>query len=552
MAPLDQSPAFRALAAHLPDVAHVHMRDLFANDPSRFAHMHLRVGPVLLDYAKHRVDEKALQLLMRLAEERGVVQARARLFAGEKVNMTEDRPALHTALRAPKESTLNVQGRDVVADVHAVRAQMRRFVEAIHTGSWRGRSGKRITHIVNIGIGGSDLGPVMATEALRPHWKQGMSLRFVSNVDGNHLHEALKDAPPEQTLFVIASKTFTTQETMANAQSAKQWFLANGGTQADVGKHFVALSTNADAVAAFGIDKANMFVFWDWVGGRYSLWSAIGLSIALAIGMDAFEQMLQGAHEMDKHFQEAPLQQNMPVLMAMLGIWYIHFFDARTHAVLPYEQYLHRFAAYLQQADMESNGKSVGTDGARLSGPTGPVLWGEPGTNGQHAFFQLLHQGTHLVPADFIVSKHSAHAPGEHHLLLVANCLAQSEALMRGRTAEEAHEEMQRKKMPHEQMMRVLPHRVFVGNRPSSTLVLDALTPHALGTLVALYEHKIFVQGIVWNINSFDQWGVELGKQLANTLVTELREGALSHPHDSSTAGLMQQFTGLFPGTTGP
>ena len=543
MPQLQELPAYKRLEAHHAVLAPQHLRELFSRDARRFAKMHLQVGPILLDYAKNRATDETLDLLVELVRSCGLEQARAAMFAGEKINVTEGRAVLHTALRAPQSARIEVDGEDVVPKVHAVLTQMRAFVERVRSGAWTGRTGRRITHVVNLGIGGSDLGPVMACEALKHAHHPEMRFHFVSNVDACHLHEALRDCPPEQTLFVVASKTFTTQETMANARSARAWFLAKGGREADVARHFVALSTNEAEVRAFGIDPANMFVFWDWVGGRYSMWSAVGMCIALAIGMDGFEALLRGARAMDDHFVQAPLRQNMPVLLAGLGVWYNHFFAARSHAVLPYAQSLHRFPAYLQQADMESNGKGVGLDGTRLSHPTGAILWGEPGTNGQHAFFQLLHQGTHLVPADFIaVRKPPPHLPDEladHHTLLLANCLAQTEALMRGQSIEEAKAGMQRAQVPADGMHRVLPHKVFSGNRPTNTLVLDALGPYELGALVALYEHKIFVQGVVYGINSFDQWGVELGKQLAQAIVPELRDPAVRHPHDSSTAGLI-------------
>ena len=541
---LSELPAWRQLWPHYEEMKSVHMRDLFAQDPDRARRYWLEVGGLTLDYAKNRITHDTLPLLCALVEERGLVQAREAMFAGEKINVTERRAVLHTALRADARSKVEVDGHDVVPDVHRVLGQMRTFVEAVRGGSWKGRTGKRITHVVNLGIGGSDLGPVMACEALRPYHHPELQMHFVSNVDGTHLAEVLGRCPPEQTLFVVASKTFTTQETMANAQSAKAWFLRHGGSDNDVRAHFVALSTNEPQVRAFGIDPANMFAFWDWVGGRYSVWSAIGLSVALAVGMDHFLAMHKGARAMDAHFRTAPLAANMPVILAALGFWYIEFFGARSHAVLPYAQSLHRFPAYLQQADMESNGKSVGLDGARVAHATGPILWGEPGTNGQHAFFQLLHQGTHLVPADFIAAKTTHHPIGEHHLLLLANCLAQSEALMRGQTAQEARARMEAAGVDGETLMRVLPHKVFEGNRPTNTLLLDALDPEALGALVALYEHKIFVQGVLWQINSFDQWGVELGKQLAQTIAPELRSAQVRHAHDSSTTGLIERLCG--------
>jgi glucose-6-phosphate isomerase len=540
MPSLMQRAAAKKLVSHHEQVKHLSMRDLFAQDPVRGTRLRLQVGPVLLDYSKNRVTDETMAMLVALARDCGIEAARDAMFAGEKINTTEQRAVLHTALRAQPGTRVLVDGHDVVPDVLAVRAQMRRFCDAVRSGEWRGHTGERITDIVNIGIGGSDLGPVMAAAALRPYWQDGLQLHFVSNVDGAHLSQVLQGLDLKRTLFIVASKTFTTQETMANAHSARDALLGTGAPKAAIARHFVALSTNAAAVRAFGIDAENMFAFWDWVGGRYSLWSAIGLSVAVAIGMDHFEAMLAGGAEMDAHFRAAPLQTNMPVLMAMLGVWYHNFFRWPAHAILPYDQTLHRFAAYLQQADMESNGKFVGRDGTRVDHSTGPILWGEPGTNGQHAFYQLLHQGTQIVPADFIAAARSHYPLGEHHTLLLANFVAQMEALMCGRNAEEARRELTAQGLSAERQAALIPHKVFEGNRPTNALVLDTLDPRTLGMLVALYEHKIFVQGCVWGINSFDQWGVELGKVLASRIVPELADGAAIGPHDSSTTALIE------------
>jgi glucose-6-phosphate isomerase len=463
------------------------------------------------------------------------------MFSGDAINETEGRAVLHTALRNRGDRSATVDGADVMPDVRRVLSQMRAFTTSVREGAWMGHTGRAITDVVNIGIGGSDLGPVMVTEALRPYWKQGLRAHFVSNVDGTHLSEVLRQVQPETTLFIVASKTFTTQETLTNARSARQWLVDRLGAEDAVARHFVALSTNRDAVAEFGIDPANMFEFWDWVGGRYSLWSAIGLSIATVIGMDHFEDLLAGAYEVDEHVRTAPLRENIPVIMAALGVWYHNFFGAPSHAVLPYDQYLHRFPAYLQQADMESNGKRASRDGAIITGyTTGPIVWGEPGTNGQHAFFQLLHQGTHLVPCDFIVAAQSHNPIAPHQDILVANCIAQAEALMRGKTAEEARAELEQAGVSEGRIASLVPHKTFPGNRPSNTLMVERLTPRALGRLIALYEHKIFVQGVIWNIYSFDQWGVELGKQLAKVVLPEL-SGAEGE-HDGSTRQLIEYY----------
>jgi glucose-6-phosphate isomerase len=536
-----QTQAWKALRAHHEKVADMRMRELFREDPERATRFSLTLGDLLFDYSKNRITDETLALLIELAEQCGVPDWIDRMFSGDRINQTEGRAVLHTALRNRGDREVSVDGEDVMPGVRRVLDKMRGFTEAVRDGAWRGHTGKTITDVVNIGIGGSDLGPVMVTEALRPYWKEGLAAHFVSNVDGTHVSEVLRRVDPETTLFIVASKTFTTQETLANARSARAWLVAELGAEEAVAKHFVALSTNRDAVIEFGIDPDNMFEFWDWVGGRYSLWSAIGLSIATVIGMDRFEELLGGAYEADEHFREAPLRENVPALMAMLGVWYHNFFGASSHAVLPYDQYLHRFPAYLQQADMESNGKSASRDGAIIDDyTTGPIVWGEPGTNGQHAFYQLLHQGTHLVPCDFIVAAKSHNPIGEHQAILVANCIAQAEAMMRGKTSDEARAELEASGLSADEVAKLVPHKTFAGNRPSNTFIMDRLTPHALGRLIALYEHKIFVQGVIWNIYSFDQWGVELGKQLAKVILPEL-SGA-EGKHDGSTEQLIRYY----------
>ena len=536
-----QTSAWKALAAHRDEVGDLLMRELFRDDPERAARFSLTLGDLLFDFSKNRITAQTLSLLTDLCEECGVRDWIGRMFSGDAINETEGRAVLHTALRNRGDRAVIVDAIDVMPDVRRVLSQMRAFADSVREGAWVGHTGRAITDVVNIGIGGSDLGPVMVTEALRPYWKQGLRAHFVSNVDGTHLSEVLREVQPETTLFIVASKTFTTQETLTNARSARQWLVDRLGVEGAVAKHFVALSTNREAVVEFGIDPANMFEFWDWVGGRYSLWSAIGLSIATVVGMDHFEELLAGAYEVDEHFRTAPLRENIPVIMAALGVWYHNFFGAPSHAVLPYDQYLHRFPAYLQQADMESNGKRASRDGAVITGyTTGPIVWGEPGTNGQHAFFQLLHQGTHLVPCDFVVAAQSQNPIGEHQDILVANCIAQAEALMRGKTAEEARAELEQAGVSEDRVAALVPHKTFPGNRPSNTLMVERLTPRALGRLIALYEHKIFVQGVIWNIYSFDQWGVELGKQLAKVVLPELT-GA-DGEHDGSTHQLIEYY----------
>ncbi len=517
------------------------MRELFARDPERFAKMSREACGIFVDYSKHRATNETLGLLLDLAKQQGVEAWRDKMFRGAKINGTEDRAVLHVALRNRDNHPILVDGKDVMPEVNAVLAKMRDFTDRLRDGRWKGHTGKTITDVVNIGIGGSDLGPVMVTEALRPYWKPGLRAHFVSNIDGTHLVETVKELDPERTLFIVASKTFTTQETITNATSARAWLLERVNDKAAVAKHFVALSTNAKEVAAFGIDTANMFEFWDWVGGRYSLWSAIGLSIACVIGMDHFEELLAGGHEMDNHFKTAPLAENLPVIMGMLGAWYANFWDAQTHAILPYDQYMHRFAAYFQQGDMESNGKGVDRAGQRITDyTTGPIIWGEPGTNGQHAFYQLIHQGTRVIPADFIAPVETHNPLGHHHEILLANYFAQPEALMRGKTPDEVRAELA--KMPPDKAAALVPHKTFTGNRPTTSILVQKITPRTLGSLVALYEHKIFVQGIVWNIYSFDQWGVELGKQLAQKILPELQGDAKVTSHDASTNGLINLY----------
>jgi glucose-6-phosphate isomerase len=529
-------PAWQALADHQRAMAGVHLRELFDADPDRGSRYAVEGAGWYLDFAKHRITDETLKLLWQLTHESGLAERIDAMFRGDHINITEDRAVLHVALRAPRGTVIEVDGQDVVPEVHDVLERMAVFADSVRSGAWTGHDGKRIRNVINVGIGGSDLGPVMAYEALRHYSQRDLTVRFVSNVDGIDFVEATRDLDPTETLFVISSKTFTTLETLTNAGSARAWVLAAyGGDSAAVAKHFVAVSTNAQEVAAFGIDTDNMFGFWDWVGGRYSYDSAIGLSLMVAIGPDAFDEMLTGFRAMDEHFRTAPIEANLPVLLGLLGIWYSNFFGCETHAVLPYEQYLHRFPAYLQQLDMESNGKHVDLDGERVDHTTGPIVWGEPGTNGQHAFYQLIHQGTRLIPADFIGFVQPLADVGRHHDLLMANLFAQTEALAMGRTADE----VRAAGSPEAQV----PHRVCEGNRPTSTLLADRLTPHSLGALVALYEHKVFTQGTIWRIDSFDQWGVELGKKLAQAIIPEVE--AADEPtlqHDSSTNALIRRY----------
>ena len=543
MAALMTLPVWQKLCLHQQSIASTHMRDLFANDANRFDKYSLKFTDILVDFSKHRINDETLPLLMQLAREANIENWRDQMFAGEKINITENRAVLHTALRNRSNTPVLVDSKDVMPDVNAVLAQMRQFSDKVRNGSWLGYTGKRITDIVNIGIGGSDLGPVMVCDALKPYASPDLQVHFVSNIDGAHLMRALEKCNPETTLFIVASKTFTTQETMTNAMSARTWFLSAAQDNAHVAKHFVALSTNAKAVQEFGIDIANMFAFWDWVGGRYSLWSAIGLSIALYVGMDNFEALLTGAHEMDNHFKTAPLEENLPVIMALIGVWYNNFFHVDTNAILPYDQGMARFPAYLQQADMESNGKFICRDGSRVKYKTGPVIWGEAGTNGQHAFYQLIHQGTQIVPCDFLMPVHSHYEIGKHgyahHKILLANFLAQTQSLMLGKTSEEARVELEKQGMSGEALEKLLPHKVFEGNRPSTSIMFDKLTPNTLGKLIALYEHKIFVQGMIWDINSYDQWGVEYGKQIAQEILPLLTNEDKISNFDSSTNGLI-------------
>lgn len=551
MATLTQHPSWQSLCQHQKIMSTQHMRDLFNADPKRFDTFSLSHEDLLLDYSKHRITSETLTLLFQMAREAKIENWRDRMFSGEKINITENRAVLHTALRNRSNTPVYVDGNDVMPEVNAVLAQMRSFTEKVRSGSWTGYTGKAITDIVNIGIGGSDLGPVMVCDALKPYASPNLNVHFVSNIDGAHLMRALEKCNPETTLFIVASKTFTTQETMTNATSARTWFLEAAKDNAHVAKHFVALSTNAKAVEAFGIDTNNMFAFWDWVGGRYSLWSAIGLSIALYVGMDHFEHLLAGGHAMDNHFKTAPLEQNMPVIMAMIGVWYNNFFHVDTHAILPYDQGLARFAAYLQQADMESNGKFVCRDGTDVKYKTGPVIWGEAGTNGQHAFYQLIHQGTQTVPADFLMPIHSHYQVGsngdQHHKILLANFLAQTQALMLGKTREEARAELEAQGLSGDALEELLPHKVFQGNRPTTSIMFDKLTPYTLGKLIALYEHKIFVQGIIWDINSYDQWGVEYGKQIAQQILPLLMNGDTINNFDGSTNGLINYAKSVQP-----
>ncbi|QBP74451.1 glucose-6-phosphate isomerase [Herbaspirillum huttiense] len=538
---LTDTAAFQALQAHHATAVQWHLRDLFAQQPDRFERMHVRAAGLLLDYSKNRLNADTLDLLLSLARERGVETLREAMFSGEKINFTEQRAVLHTALRAPADDrTAQVDGQPVAQEVHAVLQHIRAFSERVRSGQWRGYTGREITDIVNIGIGGSFLGPQMVCTALRDYRHARLTAHFVSNVDGHDLDEVLSRIDPETTLFIVASKTFSTQETMLNAKSARAWFLQHGKSE-DLAKHFVAVSTNAKEVSAFGIDTENMFPFWDWVGGRYSVWSAIGLPIALLIGYDNFAQFLAGAHAMDRHFREAPLESNMPVIQALVGIWNRNFLDSASLTIAPYHQWLRFFPAYLQQLDMESNGKRITRDGTPVSVQTCPAIWGDVGTNGQHAYFQLLHQGTDITPIDFIAVLKPSHAIAEHQEALLANCFAQSEAFMRGKDADEVRADLQAQGVPEAELAALIPHKTFDGNRPSNTLLLPELSPHALGAMIALYEHKTFVQGAIWGINSFDQWGVELGKVLAKTILAELKSDTAPDAarHDASTSALI-------------
>ncbi|MBX2952710.1 MAG: glucose-6-phosphate isomerase [Leadbetterella sp.] len=536
----DQTTAYRKLKSHHKTISKTPIRAMFDADPKRASKFTLRFQDILVDFSKNQINGRTLSYLIDLANECGLSEAINKMFAGEAINATENRAVLHTALRNRSNEPVLVDGKDVMPEINRVLEQMKAFSESLRSGEWKGFTGKKITDIVNIGIGGSDLGPVMVTEALKPYGKKGLKVHFVSNVDGTHIAETLKEVNPETTLFMIASKTFTTQETMANAHTARNWFLETAGNEEHIKKHFVAISTNAKGVAGFGIDTRNMFGFWDWVGGRYSLWSAIGLSIACYIGFNNFEQLLTGAHDMDNHFRYSTFRKNVPVILGLLGIWYNNFYNAQSHAILPYDQYMHRFAAYFQQGDMESNGKSVTRSGEKVGYQTGPIIWGEPGTNGQHAFYQLIHQGTKLIPCDFLAPAVSQNPIGEHHKMLLANFFAQTEALMNGKSEEEARAELAGKTQAEIDFL--VPFKVFEGNRPTNSLLFKKLTPKVLGSLIAMYEHKIFVQGVIWNIFSFDQWGVELGKQLANKIYPELQDDSVVTSHDSSTNNLINTY----------
>ena len=538
-----ETKAWKKLEAHYQQMKTVHLRELFAQDPDRFTSFSNCIEDIVIDYSKNIITKETVSLLLELAEEARLPEAIEAMFKGEKINQTENRAVWHVALRNCFDHPMVMDGKDVMPDVQRVLAQMKTTCEQIHSGTWKGYTGKKITQIVNIGIGGSDLGPVMVTEALRPYWVEGMEVFFVSNVDGTHIAETLKKVKPEEALFLIASKTFTTQETMTNAHTARNWFLQHAKEEAHIARHFAALSTNEKEVVKFGIDKANMFEFWDWVGGRYSLWSAIGLSIALTIGYDHFDALLRGAYTVDEHFRATSLDKNIPVTLALIGIWYTNFFNAESEAILPYDQYMHRFAAYFQQGNMESNGKYVDRNGKKVRYQTGPIIWGEPGTNGQHAFYQLIHQGTRLIPCDFIAPAVSHNTIGDHHQKLMSNYFAQTEALMNGKTAEEVEAELA--SMPEEKRSALLPFKVFEGNRPTNSILVKKITPFTLGGLIAIYEHKIFTQGVIWNIFSFDQWGVELGKQLASKILPELETNEKVHSHDSSTNGLINAYKSM-------
>ncbi len=543
--PLTETEQWQELTRLQQKVSAIHMREMFAAEPKRFSRYSMDECGILFDYSKNRINDDILDELCSLANACDLGGRITRMFGGETINATEGRSVLHTALRNRGPSAVYVHGEDVMPDVIAVLHKMRSFTERVRGGDWKGHTGKCITDVVNIGIGGSDLGPYMATEALAPYIQDDLKLHFVSNVDGTHIAQTLEGLDPDTTLFIVVSKTFTTQETLANAHAARRWFLEKTANEKAIANHFVAVSSNQKSVAEFGIDTDNMFGFWDWVGGRFSIWSAVGLSLAVGIGMDRFEEMLEGAFEMDRHFQTAPFDRNMPVIMGLLGVWYRNFFGTSSHVVAPYDQSLHRFPAYLQQLEMESNGKHVNFEGAAVNYNTCPVIWGEPGTNGQHAFFQLLHQGTEFIPADFIVPIETHHPVADQHRLLLSNCFSQTEALMRGRSVGEAADELREQGFSDNDIEKLAPFKVFEGNRPTNTLLLDKLDPKTLGSLIALYEHKVFVQGVIWGINSFDQWGVELGKKLAKTVADEFEAGLLVSSHDSSTNGLMNRILKL-------
>jgi glucose-6-phosphate isomerase len=540
-----KTKGWKKLADHYEMMKNIHMKHLFADDPERFKKFSIRFNDILVDYSKNRISGKTLRLLIGLAHEVGLKDAIDKMFSGARINETENRAVLHIALRNRKNSPIYVEGKDVMPEVNAVLEKIKAFSYRVISGEWKGFTKKKVTDIVNIGIGGSDLGPVMVTECLKSQAKENLSVHFVSNVDGTDITETLRRLDPETTLSMIASKTFTTQETMTNAFSARDWFLNCAKDQIHIAKHFVAISTNKKEVEAFGIDRNNMFEFWDWVGGRYSLWSAIGLSIACYIGYENFSELLDGAFEMDRHFHEVRFEENIPVILALIGIWYNNFFGAQTEVILPYDQYMHRFPAYFQQANMESNGKSVDRNGRRIDYQTGPIIWGEPGTNGQHAFYQLIHQGTKLIPADFLAPTISHNPIGDHHNVLLSNFFAQTEALLNGKAEDEVVNELKKDGKGDEEIQKLLPHKIFKGNRPTNSILFRKLTPRVLGSLIAMYEHKIFVQGVIWNIFSFDQWGVELGKQLAKKILPELKDDRPIISHDSSTNGLINTFKGM-------
>ncbi|QCK13357.1 glucose-6-phosphate isomerase [Mangrovivirga cuniculi] len=537
-----ETKSWKKLEAHFKQINNVHMKDMFSEDPERFEKFSVRFNNILLDYSKNRINSETMSLLNELAEDCKISDAIKSMFSGQHINETEDRAVLHTALRNRSGKSVKVDGEDVMPEVNRVLEKMKSFSGKVISGEWKGFTGKRIEHIVNIGIGGSDLGPYMVTEALKPYAVPHIKTHYVSNVDGSHIAEVLKAVNPENTLFIIASKTFTTQETMTNAETAKAWFLRAADNKEAVKKHFVALSTNTESVQEFGIDPDNMFEFWDWVGGRYSLWSAIGLSIACTIGFDHFEALLEGAHDMDEHFRTSKADENLPVILALLGIWYNNFFGAESLAILPYDQYMHRFAAYFQQGDMESNGKYVDRSGGNVNYQTGPVIWGEPGTNGQHAFYQLIHQGTKLIPCDFLAPAKTHNLIGDHHQKLLSNYFAQTEALMKGKTEEEVRQELKSAGKSEKEIEFLLPFKIFEGNRPTNSILFKELDPKTLGSLIAMYEHKVFVQGVIWNIFSFDQWGVELGKQLAKNILPELENENEITTHDPSTNGLINAY----------
>ena len=534
-----KTDAWQKISSHYNEIKDTHMRGMFDKDPTRFSRFSIQLEDMLVDFSKNILNEKTLNLLLELAEASGVKEAIENMFSGVKINETENRAVLHVALRNRSNSAIIVDGKDVMPEVNAALEQVEEFSKKIISGQWLGYTGKSITNIINIGIGGSDLGPVMVTEALKPYAKPNINVHFVSNIDGTHISEILKKLNPETALFMIASKTFTTQETMTNAHTARKWFLEHAKNEKHIEKHFIALSTNETQVAKFGIHTANMFRFWDWVGGRYSLWSAIGLPIACTIGYEHFIDLLEGAHAMDRHFKETSFNGNIPVILALIGAWYNNFWGCETEAILPYDQYMHRFPAYFQQGNMESNGKRTDRNGNETTYQTGPIIWGEPGTNGQHAFYQLIHQGTKLIPCDFLAPARSHNPVGNHHRILLSNFLAQTEALMKGKTEDEVRSELKLQHMSKEEIEKLLPHKVFQGNKPTNSILFKQLSPRALGRLIAMYEHKIFVQGVIWNIYSFDQWGVELGKQLAKQILPELETDDNIVSHDASTNGLM-------------